>query len=340
MAVAHRRLTLRSLACVAVAAACVVAFGSAPRAGADEPPVPAPTPAPPPPPLPAPAPKPVEPPRNDDWAVPDVLRQLSRLSGVSITWSDQDKGVMARKILNAGSVFQTNPEQLFDAVRALLANEEVLLVPYGPAPSRMYRAVDMRMLQSQIVLRAQPDVIEVTDENVDALLGQGGRFVSTTIRLRNVTELREVRAALQRLVTQNNVGSVQEVPALRSLVVTDFAPSVAAIYRVVRQLDVPLPPALSAEVGRMALSSFTLSHARAQTVAALLQQLCPQKAVGTPVPPRPAAEAPSPGAPSTSTPRIAFDEVTNQVFVFASAEDTAWIREVIGRVDVLTIPPK
>ncbi len=328
MSVVHRRPAPLVPALVALAAAFVLSLGGAPRARADEP-------------APAPAPKPAEPTLGDDLSVPDVLRNLARITGVSITWSDQDKGVTSRKILNnSGAIFRTNPDALFDAVRALLANDEIVLLPYGATASRMYRAMDARTLQSQFIVKMQPDVIEVTDEMVPTLLGQGGRFVTTTLRVRHLTELRDARAALQRLITQNNVGSIQEVPATRAFIVTDFAPNVAAIYRMVRQMDVPPAPAPTTDAGRTALSSFSLAHARAQNVAVVLQQLFPAKPAGPSAPARSAAEAPSPSAPSTPAPRIAYDEDTHQILVIATAEDTAAIREVIARMDVLALPRK
>lgn len=331
-------------------AASGLVLGTARDARADDPapapaPAPPPAPAPVPPPAPSPAPTPALAPSpaprpadltiGDDLPVPDVLRNLSRITGISVTWSDQDKAVTGRKILNAGGIFRTRPDQLFDAVRALLANDEIVLVPYGPAEGRTYRAMDARLLQSQFLSKMQPEIIDVTDETVAGLVGQGGRYVSTTIRVSRLPDLRDARMALQRLITQNNVGSIQEVTAARAFIVTDYAPNVAAIYRLVRQMDVfPLATPEPSGAGP-ALSCFVLKHGRAQSAAILLERLFPAKSSApVPVVPRQAPDVSAPAAPSHPPPRISYDESTNQVIVIATAEDTAMIRNVIQNVDV------
>ncbi len=302
------------------------------RAGADEP---APPPAPSPAPAPAPAPKPEPPVLAEDLPVPDLLRSLSRITGVAVTWSEQDKAVMNRKVLQGGAVLRSSPETLLDAVRALLANDEIVLVPYGPATDRSYRAMDARMLQSQFISKMQPDVVEVTDEMVPTLLGQGGRFVAATLRVRHLADLRDARNALQRLITQNNVGSLTEVPAARAFLVTDFAPNVAAVYRVLRQMDVPVAPPPSSDASRVAPAYFVLKHARAQATAILLDRLFPARAAApTGGVPRQAQDGTAPAAPGAPPPRISYDDATNQIVVIATAEDTATIRDIVRNVDV------
>jgi len=319
---------LAALAAIAAfAAALAVSLGGSRQARADEP-APAPAPAP------VAAPRTAEPPLSVDLSVPDVLRNLARITEVSITWSDQDKAVNTRKILGVGPIFRTSPDHLFDAVRALLVNDEILLVPYGPVAARMYRAMDARMLMSQFLVKGQPDVIEITDAMIPVLLGQGGRFVTTTIRVAHLTELRDARTALQRLITQNNVGSIQEVPATRAFIVTDFAPNVASIYRMVRQMDVPPVPAPTADAGRTAPSYFVLKHSVAKDVSHLLERLFPPKAASPTAPaPRPTPEA-AVAVASGPAPRIWYDEATNQVIVIANADDAAAIGDIVRHVDV------
>jgi type II secretory pathway component GspD/PulD (secretin) len=313
------------------------AFAALPSARAEEPPTPAaPKPAEPS----APKPRPVpagsaEVVLGDEISVVDVLKNLAKATGSSITWSDQDKSITYKKIRSDGAVFRVDASQVFDAVRALLANDEVVLVAYGPAASRMYRAMDARMLQSQFVVKAQPEVIEVDDAMIPTLLGQGGRYVTTTIGVTNLTELREARTALQRLITQNNIGSVQEVPAARAFVVTDFAPNVAVIYRTIRQMDVPPAAVPTAESKRVSPVYMVLKHAKASKVAFALHELFdePAPAPGPRATPTPTPGA-APAAPPSPAPRISSDDDGNQVIVIATAEDAATIADVVRHMDV------
>ena len=91
------------------------------------------------------------------------------------------------------------------------------------------------------------------------LVTQDGLFVTTMIRVKNMDNLRDARTALQRMITQNNIGSVQELPAARAFLVTDFAPNVVAIYRTIRRMDV-LP-----EARPLRTEFFELKHAAAQS---------------------------------------------------------------------------
>ena len=339
-----RRPSSRTVSIAALAA--VLAFAGAPggRARADDPPsapkADEPKPVPP---LDsartshvAPVPDPTEVPIGDEVPVVDVLRFLAKTTQCSITWSDQDKAITSKKIRSDGTVFRVEAPLVFDAVRALLSADEIVLVPVGPASARMYRAMDARMLASQFILKAQPEPVEVTEALLPTLLGQGGRFVVATIRVKHLTELRDARTALQRIITQNNIGSVQEVPAARAFVVTDFAPNVAAIWSAIQAMDVPPAPLPTADASKVAPAYFALKHAKASKVAYALQQLFREEPAGAPraVPtPQPAPGA-VPAAPSRPAPRITADEDANQVIVIATAEDATTIADVVRHMDI------
>ncbi len=270
----------------------------------------------------------------DEIQVSDILKLLAKLTRSSITWSDMDKSISVRKIRSDGSVFRVDRSRLFDTVRALLANEEILLVPYGPDPGRMYRATDARNMASQFILKIQPDVVDVTEAMLPELLGQGGRFVTTTIRVKNLADLREARTALQRLITQNNVGTVTEVPAARAFVVTDFAPNVAVIYRTIQAMDVPPAPLPTAEAAKVSPAYFVLKHAPAHAVAGMLNDLFREKSAPPPAPAPAPGVAAAPAAPQAPSPRITFDDETHQVIVIASAADVATMKEIVLHLDV------
>lgn len=269
----------------------------------------------------------------------DVLKSLARITGAMITWSEQDKGVGTKKFVGTGTVVRGSVEQIFDTVRAMLANEEILLMRYGAGETPTYLAMDARTMASQFVTKMQPEVIEMTDRLIPKLLGQGGRFVTTTIRVANLADLRDARTALQRMVTQNNIGSVQEVPSARAFLVTDFAPNVALIYQAIRAMDLPPAPMPVADAKKAAPVYFALKHARAAVVLDLLERLFPTRAAPGPAP---SASQPQPGSGTTPraaagadpSPRIWFDEATNQVIAIASEEDFSMMKEIVARVDV------
>ncbi len=316
------RSHVRSLLLSALAAFAAFTLGVLPASRADEPP---------------PAAKPpvagiTEFTITDATPLAVVLKNLAQLTGATITWSEHDKVISTKKMMGTGTTLHGTVEQIFDAVRAMLANDEVVLTRYGPAESPMYLAMDARTLASQFIMKPQPEVIEITDAMLPKLSSQGGRFVSATIRVSQLTELRDARAALQRVITQNNIGSVQEVPSARAFLVTDFAPNVAVIYRMIRQLDVAPTPVPTTEATKMSPAYFVLKHASARRVAVVLGELFPPKPVRPAVPAAAAGTAAAP--PTDSSPRISAEEETNQVIVIANAEDIATMREIVQHVDV------
>ena len=154
----------------------------------------------------------------DEVLVADVLRNLSRISGKPILWSDSDKAVTSKKILGSGISFRAPSDRIFDTLRAVLTFQEIILIPIGTKGYEVYVAMDARTLASQFILKNKPVYVELTDAKADEIENQDGLFVATTIKVRNIDNLRDARTALQRIITQNNIGSVQEVPAARAFV--------------------------------------------------------------------------------------------------------------------------
>jgi len=202
----------------------------------------------------------------------------------------------------------------------------------GPPHYEIYVAMDARALQSQFLLKMKAVSVDLTDANVADYETQDGLFISATIPVENLDNLRDARLAFQRMLTQNNFGSVQEVPAARAFIVTDFAPNVATIYKTVRRMDV-------VPAGRfVATEFFELRHANAKNVARVLEELFGERRPAAPAP-APQQQPPQDGAPPE--PRFSADPDSNQVVVIASEERIAAMRRVVEKIDrEAAAPPK
>src|SRR5438477_2413333 len=142
-------------------------------------------------------------------AVPDLLRLVSGVAEVPILWSDQDKVVTTRKLQGSLSVHVPRIA-LFDAVRDLLASQEIVFVPIGAAAHPIWYAMDARTLQNQFILKSRPEHVTMDDAEAVRLEGRTGLFIETTLHMPGAepAELRDIRVALARIVTGQNVGSV------------------------------------------------------------------------------------------------------------------------------------
>ncbi len=229
----------------------------------------------------------------DEIPVSDVLKNLSKISGKAILWSDQDKAVTSKKILGSNIIFRAPTERIFDTIRAVLTFQEIILIPIGAKGYEVYVAMDARQLASQFILKNKPVYVELTDAKADEIENQDGLFVATTIKVKNIDNLRDARTALQRIITQNNIGSVQEVPAARAFVVTDFAPNVVAIYRLLKEMDV------QPEGKKVQQKYLPLDFALAEDIEPILQDLFTGKQRVSNVPQG------QPGSPRHRRPRAA-----------------------------------
>lgn len=266
---------------------------------------------------------------TDEVTIEDFLRNVGQAAPgrAPIVWDPTNKTIKDKKIL--GSVnLQAPPDRIFEIVRALLTFYELAMVPVGPAGYEVNLVLDAR--QQGIILKLKPRTIELNDSNLAEYENQDGLFVSANIRVEKMNNLRDARQALSRIVTPQNIGNVTEVPASRSFVVTDFAPNVVSIYRLLRQLDVQ--PA-----GKVVTSEYVqVVHASVDEIEPILTDLFTGRerlSVG-----RPQQQQPQGGASSDveedPEPRIISDVRTNQLLIYGIQDDIREIKEVIARLDV------
>ncbi len=264
----------------------------------------------------------------DEVPIEEFLKAVGKkVGGKPIVWNPTDKQIKDKKII--GSInLKAPPDQLFDLVRALLTFYELAMVPVGPQGYEVYLVMDARA-QGAIV-KLKPKTIELHDGNLDKFENQDGLFVSATIRVENMNNLRDARNALTRIVTQQNIGNVTEVPASRSFVVTDFAPNVVAIYKLLRQLDVK-------PEGKVVTATYRqLVHASADEIEPILTDLFTGRervSVNRVNQPPPQGGGAS-DVDEDPEPRIHSDVRTNLLIIYATQDDTKEIQAVIDHLDI------
>lgn len=259
---------------------------------------------------------------GDEMEVRDLLKAVTAQTRKPIVWSDQDKAVTQKKI--QGSQRLRAPEdKLFEMVRGLLTFQEIVLVPVGLKGYEVWVAMDARTLQNTFILKNKPVYVEIDDKVAAELENQDGLFVATTLKVKNIDNLRDARTALSRIVTQQNVGNVQEVPAARAFVVTDFAPNVVAIYRLLKQMDV------QPEGKKIVQAYLKLVHALAEDVEPILQDLFTGKQRVTQAQPG----QPGGGDVLDPEPRIVAEPRSNQIIVYGIQDDIDEIRKLVEELD-------
>lgn len=257
--------------------------------------------------------------------IADFLKILSAYTRTPILWNPKDKNINNKVI--QGSMDLSGPkEDIFALSRALLTFYELAMVPIGPSEYNVQLVMDVK--QSGSILKLKPEFVTITDENYSTYEDQDGRFITTTIKVENMSDLRNARTAVSKIVTGSSIGQVTEVPQAKSFVVTDFAPNVVAIYRLLKAMDVKPP---SSEVSS---TYFELEHATAEELEPILTELFTGgQRVGQPTA-RGRNQPATAGIDVDPEPRLISDPRTNTIIVYATARDVKEIGEVIRKLDV------
>ncbi len=251
----------------------------------------------------------------------ELLKGLTRVHKTPIVWQEGDKSLQGKKITGAQE-FRAPSSKLFELIRALLTFYELAIVPIGPKGYEVYLVMDAR--QTTGILRLKPVYVELNDANADEYQVQDGLFIATTIKVKNMDNLRDARQALTRMITQQNVGSVTEVPAARSFVVADFAPNVVAIYKLLKEMDVQ-PAGKKVKVAYIGLA-----HALAEDVEPILTELFTgRQRISQGVPNQPGGT----GDVMDPEPRVMSDVRTNQIIVYAIEDDINEITDLVKHLD-------
>ena len=265
---------------------------------------------------------------DEEVEIEDFLRAVARATDTPLVWNPQDKNIRGKKVI--GNVNLRAPKgELFNLARALLTFYELVMIPVGPGDYKVQLVMDAR--QTSSILKLKPEYVKLTPETLGLYESADGKFITTTIRVENMTDLRNARNALTRIVTGSNIGNVTEVPAAKAFVVTDFAPNVVAIYRLLKEMDVK-------PEGREIVSAYVdLEHAVAEEIEPIItdlftgrERVTSQNNTGR----RPGTAASSASQNEDPEPRIISDPRTNKIIIYGIRQDVDEIREVIGNLDV------
>ncbi|MDJ0521628.1 MAG: secretin N-terminal domain-containing protein [Planctomycetota bacterium] len=266
---------------------------------------------------------------SENMEMEAFLTAVARTTGMRLVWNPVDKNIRGRK-LKGGIVLKAKRDELFPLVRGLLTFYDLVFIPIGPEGNKVMLIADAR--QSSAILKLKPQPIALTDDNLATYESADGLFVTTTIHVQHMDNLQHARNALARIVTGMNIGSVTEVPDAKAFVVTDFAPNVVAIYRLLRKMDVPKAKVSTATGKTVAVS---LEHASALELAEVLNQHYrsgPRMAQPT----RRGAVT----IPQASAPRITADKRTNRILVTGDDAEIKQVQEAIALLDTPVPAPE
>ncbi len=264
----------------------------------------------------------------DNMPMEDFLALVAKSTDTPLVWNPQDKNIRG-KALKGGITLKAPRTEFYSLVRGLLTFYELVIIPVGPTGYQVHLVMDAR--QSSSILKLKPKSVTLTDENLSEYETADGLFITTNIKVENMQDLRNARNALTRIVTGQNIGNVTEVPEAKAFVVTDFAPNVVAIYRLLKKMDLPAAKPSTASGTTVAIK---LEHARAIELAEILTQHYMPNSTGRSSSPR------APQAKSPSAPRITADARTNRILVTGNESEVNQVKATIALLDIPVPAPE
>ena len=137
---------------------------------------------------------------TEPLALEDFLKAVGKHAEFPLYWDPKSRALQNKEVIGARNLKAPRSE-LFNLVRALLTFYELVLIPVGPQGYEVYLVMDARQTAAHREAQAQ---VRGPDRGRTSTMyeNQDGLFLTTTIRVENMTNLRDARNALNRIVTR------------------------------------------------------------------------------------------------------------------------------------------
>ena len=176
-------------------------------------------------------------PRDNGWRIDELFEMINKTTGVSILYDGGNATFKQAKVEFIGA--HVIPEsELFAWLQAVLSYRKLVLVPVGPkSPDGKQQWFVMD--QADPSMKSRPYFIE--ESEVFDFAERDGLYVTTTLRVRDTVDPTRARNALSPLSTATaGIGRIQDNGHF--LIVSDFAPVVASMKRLLDRINAETPP--------------------------------------------------------------------------------------------------
>ena len=176
-------------------------------------------------------------PKDGGWKIDELFDAINKTTGISILYDSGNATFKQSKVEFVG--MHVIPEsELFAWLQAVLSYRKLVLVPVGPkSPDGKQQWFVMD--QADPSMKSRPYFIE--ENEVFDFADRDGLYVTTTLRVRDTVDPTRARNALSPLSTATaGIGRIQDNGHF--LIVSDFAPVVAAMKRLLDRINAETPP--------------------------------------------------------------------------------------------------
>jgi type II secretory pathway component GspD/PulD (secretin) len=172
---------------------------------------------------------------NEDDGIPitDFVRKVSSETGKSLLFAPAVENTLGKRRVKILQPPRVATNDLFDYYRDVLKTQDLVLIPFGPPNYDMWVVDDAKAAGPSGALRAR--AIFVPSDELEKWRYRAD-MITTVIHLKNVDPTR-AHNEVTTLADTRMGGAVTNVAETRSFVVTDFAPTVWAIYQCLTAMD-------------------------------------------------------------------------------------------------------
>jgi len=272
--------------------------------------------------------------QKDGIPLTDFLHHASRETGnVFII------GPKAEQVLQAGrpktvkitDTIEVRRGDYFDTFRAILKANELHVFPVGNPDQNLYMVEDLSNNASKADAKTRASFVPYDELMGDPSWRYRTELISTVIDFKHMDAAR-AKTDLQQIVNTREMGSVTTIPEVNSIIVTEFAPTVFHVARMLKLMD------QSEARFELIFEKLRLVHADPEELQPILADLLETEEGGGLFDGNAARTARARGGASSGEAKkpqakIIPDSRTNSLIVYAVREDLDQIKSLVEKLD-------
>lgn len=255
----------------------------------------------------------------------EAIQLASKFTGKPFHYKDSEfRG--KPKIMMTG-VVRVPKTRIYEFWQAIFVTQQFAMIPMGPGDGDF---VVVESITNSQMIRQRAGY--VPEERLREVAAKAGEVIMTTISLKYV-KVENVRSAMTQILTNRQSELQAEVPSANAIVVIGFAPTVYALYQILKAMDQPTAATT------LKFEIIKLKFAVAEELQPIIADLIQTGAGGAGGPGRGIPRGVQPGeqplAPGQERiePKIIADGRTNALVIYAMENDLAEIRRLVDALD-------
>ncbi|MCB9832434.1 MAG: hypothetical protein H6807_08160 [Planctomycetes bacterium] len=233
------------------------------------------------------------------------------------------------KVINMIGVKRVKEEDLMNFLQILFFTHNMAIMPIGPPETEVFLIDD---IQTSQLLKQRAVYVDLDD--LEARSKRVGEIVATTVPLKYIP-VEKAQRALNNIIQEHRAGFVHPIEESNSLLITNFAPTVWAMYQMILAMDVAVPE------NQLYFEQLPLEYHVAEELAPIIEDLMEVRSDisssgstaqpgAQPIRPRRGASNAQGGPPA---PRIIADPRNNSLLVYAVEDYMAEIKRLVAQLD-------